>query len=405
MRIAEINMTANGSTGKIMLQIAQVARERGHDVRTYSAHLYTRHPKKLSDIDGHTYFGSQSDGTFHYVIGRLTGKNGMLSRGATKRLIKMLQKQKIDILHLHNLHYFCINLPMLFRYVKDHNIRVIWTLHDCWAFTGHCPYFDIVNCGRWKSGCHSCPQYRSYPTTMFDDSVKMYRKKKEWFTGVRDMTLVTPSAWLAGLVKQSFLKDYPVEVIPNGIDLNVFKPTDGHFQAKYGLEGKKIVLGVALGWGIRKGLDVFEKLAERLPDDYQIVLVGTDDQIDAHLSGKILSIHRTDNQQELAKLYTAADVFVNPTREDNYPTVNMEAIACGTPVITFRTGGSPEMVGDVCGSVVEKEDIDGMEREILRICEEKIYTREECVTYAQCFDKANCFEKYVCLYDSSEEII
>jgi glycosyltransferase involved in cell wall biosynthesis len=228
----------------------------------------------------------------------------------------------------------------------------------------------------------------------------MYRLKKQWFTGVKDMTLVTPSHWLADLVKQSYLKEYPVKVIGNGIDLSVFRPTHSDFRQRYGIAPeKKILLGVASGWSEKKGLDVFAELVKRLDDSYQIVLVGTNEIVDQQLPQGILSIHRTENQQQLAQIYTAADLFVNPTREDTYPTVNMEALACGTPVLTFRTGGSPEIPDATCGAVVEKDDVDAMEKEILSICRDEPYCKEACLKRAEQFDMNLNYKEYVQLYE------
>ena len=218
------------------------------------------------------------------------------------------------------------------------------------------------------------------------------------------MTIVTPSEWLASLVKESYLKDYPVKVINNGIDLNIFKPTESDFIKKYALENKYIVLGVAFGWGRRKGLDVFIELAKRLDEEkYKIVLAGTDDNVDKLLPDNIISIHRTQNQTELAEIYTAADVFANPTREENYPTVNMEALACGTPVVTFNTGGSPEMLDETCGAAVAKDDNDAMYNEIIRICEKKPYSMEACIKKAKGFDKNEKFGEYIRLYEVLNE--
>ena len=258
----------------------------------------------------------------------------------------------------------------------------------------------MIKCDKWKTGCYRCPQYKEYPKSLFDNSKKMYRLKKKLFTGVENMTIVTPSEWLADLVKQSFLKYYPVKVIHNGIDLNIFKPTPSDFKEKYNIpDSKHILLGVAFGWGKRKGLDVFIELAKRLDyNKYQIVLVGTDDITDKQLPTEIISIHRTQNQQELAEIYTAADVFVNPTREENYPTVNMEAIACGTPIITFKTGGSPEIITEKTGVVVDCDDIDAMQKEIKRICEIKPFTKEDCINQAKLFDMNDRFQEYVDLY-------
>ena len=215
-----------------------------------------------------------------------------------------------------------------------------------------------------------------------------------------DLTIITPSRWIANLVKQSFLQEYPVKVINNGINLSVFKPSQSNFRQKYGLENKKIILGVSFGWDKRKGVDVFVNLARKLPEEYKIILVGTDDITDRQIPKNIILIHRTQDQQELAEIYSAADVFVNPTREENYPTVNMEAIACGTPVLTFRTGGSPEMLDETCGSVVEYDDIEALEKEIIRICTEKPYSVEQCVKKSKEFEQNEMVKEYLEVYET-----
>lgn len=402
MKIAQINMTYRGSTGKIMLQIADTARNEGNEVNTYAPIVFSRAEKVKPLIAPHHYtWGTQMESAFHYYAGSLTGRNGYFSGKGTRRLIRALKRFQPDIIHLHNLHGFCVNFPLLFQYIKKNKIRVVWTLHDCWTFTGHCPYFTMSGCDKWQTGCYGCDQYRRYPKSYVDDSKRMYQQKKKWFTGVENMMLVTPSQWLAELVRKSFMKDYPLQVVHNGVDLNIFQPTLSNVKMKYGIPNDTyIVLGVAFDWGKRKGLDVFVELSERLDSrKYQIVLVGTDDKTDKQLPKNIISIHRTDNQKELSQIYTAADVFVNPTREENYPTVNMEAIACATPVITFRTGGSPEIVDERCGTVVDCDDIDSLEREICRVCETKPYSEAMCLNRARAFDEKICFSKYLELYN------
>ena len=404
MNIAEINILDCGSTGKIMLQVAEHARKKKLSVYTFSKGWsgFIRN-SLLENEENHFYFNNFISNAFHDKMGGYLGANGLFSFFATFRLIYILKKKKINLIHLHNLHCFCINLPLFFRFIKKNHIPVIWTLHDCWAFTGRCPYFDLTKCERWRTGCHDCPYpKKSYPFSYIDTSRMMWNLKRKWFTGIEKCTIITPSQWLADLVKQSYLKDYPVKVINNGIDLSVFKPTESDFREKHGLEDKKIVLGVAFGWGTRKGLDVFIDLAKRLPNEYRIVLVGTDDSVDKQMPSNIISIHRTQNQKELAQIYTTADVFANPTREENYPTVNMESIACGTPVVSFRTGGSPEIPDDTCGSVVDFDDIDAMEIEIRRICEERPYSVDACLTRAKNFDMNERFEEYVELYKKME---
>lgn len=396
MKILQINTVyGKGSTGKIAQGIHDVCIKR--NIQCISAYRYFE--RKHEVFDDTMAISSWMDCHIHNRMARYTGMNGLFSYHHTKTFLEKVTEYGPDIIHLHNLHGNYINLSLLFSYIKNRNIRTIWTLHDCWAFTGGCPHFTIQSCYKWKSGCQQCPQQRTYLDFFTDISGYMWRMKKEWFCGINDMTIVTPSLWLADLAKASFLGSYPVMTINNGIDLNVFTPTASDFRKKHGIEEKRVLLGVAFDWGRRKGLDVIFELAKRLDDTYRIVLVGTNESIDSILPENIISIHKTENQQQLAEIYSAADLFVNPTREENYPTVNMEAIACGTPVLTFRTGGSPEMLTASTGAIVDCDDIDSMEREIRRICEMRPFKREDCVKAAQAFDMQSRFEEYVRLYE------
>lgn len=381
-----------------MQSIAQTTAAHGHEA--YIAFPNGRHRERnrqaLRDVPA-IPFSSRFSENFHLLADRLTGFNGCFSIASTAALLRKLDKLQPDLLHLHNLHNCYINLPMLFRYIKKRRLRVVWTLHDCWAFTGHCPHFDGVGCDKWQTGCEHCPQYRRYPQSRVDRSRFMYRRKKNWFTGVEDLTIVTPSAWLAELAGRSFLGAYPIRVIPNGIDLSVFRPT-GNKKEQW--MGKFVILGVAVAWSDAKGLDVFSELAKRLEDRFQIILVGTDETVDCKLPDSIISIHRTTDLHELAELYTAADLFVNPTRQDNFPTVNLEALACGTPVLTFRTGGSPEAIDADCGMAVEKDNIDALERAIRSIAEKNPFAPEACIRRAQEFAADYQYEKYVKLFEA-----
>lgn len=380
-----------------MLQIAAEARKQGHEV-------YTCCPKSRSNlkkkVDHQILIGNIFSRNLHIKLAKLTGYNGCFSILSTWNYLRKIKKISPDLIHLHNLHNCYINLPMLFRFIKKYNIRIIWTLHDCWSFTGQCPYFTLAKCEKWKIGCYECQSYREYPQSRVDKTQKMWKLKKKWFTGINNMTIVTPSQWLADLVKQSFLKDYPVQVINNGIDLETFKPISSDFRQKYNIsESQYVLLGVAFGWGKRKGLDVFVELSKRLDDKrYRIVLVGTDDSVDKVLSKNIISIHRTQNQNELAEIYSAADLFVNPTREENYPTVNMESIACGTPVLTFRTGGSSEILDDKTGYVVDADDIDDFEKQIVCICTKQVFSEDDCLERAMKFANSIKFQEYINLY-------
>ena len=390
-RLAIINAVPYGSTGKIVRGISKVANDNGWESLIY--YSWTKSLKKSSSSG--VMVGSFLGKSIHMALGRLTGKNGLYSCSDTKKLLKKLDEFKPDVINLHILHSWNINLPMLFSYVKEKGIPVIWTMHDCWAITGQCPHFIMAGCDKWKTGCYDCPQYKNYPSSYVDITDKMWKMKKEWFCGVPNMTVATPSSWLAGLIKESYLKDYPVKVINNGIDLSIFKPTESNFREKYGLEGKRVLLGVAFDWGKRKGLDIFTELSKRLGDDYKIVLVGTNDEIDADLPDNILSIHKTANQRELAEIYSAADLFLNPTREDTFPTVNMESLACGTPVITFRTGGSPEILDEKTGIVVDCDDIDAFEASIKESLELGRFKREDCIARARIYDQDERFLEYI----------
>lgn len=398
MKVAMINGGVFGSTGKIMFGIADIIEKNGGETLCASAVTATNKKREPS----HEYYkiGTYYSRKFSVLLSRITGRQNCYAKSATKKLLSQLNKFNPDILHLHNLHGDYVNLPLLFNYIKTNRIKVVWTLHDCWAFTGHCPHFTMIKCDKWKSGCYKCSQYNSYPKSLFDNSKKMYSLKKRLFTGIENLTIITPSEWLAELVRQSFLKDYPVKVINNGINLTVFKPTESNFREKYNIGDKFIVLGVAFGWGKRKGLDVFIDLSKRLDNEkYQIVLVGTDDTIDKQLPKNIISIHRTQNQTELAEIYTAADLFVNPTREEVLGMVNIEANACGTPVLTFRTGGSPECINEQSGSVVDCDDIAALESEVKRICEISPFNKEDCIESAKGFDEKNTIGENLKVYE------
>ena len=391
MKLVQINVTCgSGSTGKICVAVSDLLTSRGIENHILYAFGQSDHPL------GRRYM-TPLEVKFQALKSRIFGNYGFNSKGATGRLLAALDEIQPDIVHLHNLHGHNCDLQMLFSYLKKKRIKMFWTFHDCWAFTGYCPHYDMIGCSRWQTECKNCPQRKRY-SWFLDRSHILYEKKKTLFTGL-DMTIVTPSQWMARQVKQSFLYNYPVRVIPNGIDLTIFKPTPGLFRKKHNCENRFIVLGVAFGWSERKGLDVFIELSRRLDQRFQIVLVGTNDDVDSCLPDTIISIHRTQDQRELAELYSAADLFVNPTREENYPTVNMEAIACGTPVLTFQTGGSAEMLTPGCGATVMKNDIDALEREILRLYDTP-FEPEECLIQAQNFDQTRCFEECVKLYET-----
>lgn len=392
MNVFQINICPDLSTGNVMMGIADQVRKNGGKCVTASP------PKGTKNYREHYIIGSMLERKIHILFGKWAGNQGLLSVSATKKLIRQIETENPDIIHLHNIHAYYLNYSMFFSYLRRSNRKVVWTFHDCWPLTGHCTHFLMSGCEKWKSGCFDCPSYREYPTSFFDRSKNMWEKKKKWFTGLPNLTIVTPSNWLAGLVKQSYLKDYPVYVIKNGISLDVFRPSDSDFRIKHQLTNKYVILGVASDWGNRKGLDVFFELAERLDDRFSIVLVGLRPEQISSIPKRIIAVPKTSDQKELAQIYSSADLFVNPTREDNYPTVNMESIACGTPVLTFRTGGSPEILDESTGVVVDCDDYSALRAEIYRIFNNRPYSVESCLKKAASYDKEKCFEEYVELY-------
>lgn len=399
MKILQINTVyGEGSTGKIARSI--------HDLCVSNGIMcLTAHRCGHAELEDSVQISTHWDSRIHGVLARYTMLKGCFSYFRTRAFLKQVRAYEPDLIHLHNLHGSYVNLPLLFRYIKKEQVPVIWTLHDCWPFTAICSHFTIAGCEKWRLGCHHCSQRRKCSSSPVDLTRTVWKLKRKWFTGLRDVTIVTPSDWLSGLVKSSFLKEYSVKTIHNGIDLQIFAPTASDFRQKYGIKDKKVVLGVAFGWGYEKGLDVFVELSRRLPTDYVIVLVGTDDRIDATLPEGMISIHRTHNQNELAQIYTAADVFVNPTREENYPTVQMEALACGTPVVAFNTGGCAEIVDGECGVCVAVNDLDRLESEIVRVCGGVEGLREACVKHAQDFDQKQRLMEYLELYKSKNSTI
>lgn len=396
MKIVQINSTCGvGSTGKICVQVSHLLNEKG--VENYIFHFVSSDGNKNG-----IKFSSKSYVKMQALKSRISGNWGFNSQNVTKKIIDKLEEIKPDIVHLHNIHSHDCDLEMLFGYFKAVNQKLYWTFHDCWAFTGYCMYFTEFGCEKWKTECGDCPQRNKY-SFFGDRSRELFNKKKELFSGL-NLTIITPSKWMGDLVKQSFLKDYPVIVINNGINLEIFKPTKSSFRRQHNIpDSKKILLGVAFSWKKRKGLDVFIELSKMLDNEkYQIVLVGTDNSVDELLPDNIISVHRTKNQIELAQIYSAADLFVNPTREENFPTVNMEAIACGTPIVTFKTGGSTEVVTNLCGSVVDENTAEALYEQITNIFDKNLFNSDDCVKRAEAFASKIQVDEYYKLYKQSK---
>lgn len=409
MKIVQINtVCSTGSTGKIAADLYYIAQKAGNT--PFIAYGRGTSPKEINSFK----IGNSLDFVQHVLINFFLGKSGFGSKAVTRRFLKWLDEIKPDVLHLHNLHGFYIHVEMLFEYIKIHRIPAVWTLHDCWPLTGQCAHFDYAGCAKWQSACQKCPIYRSsYPYSLFrDNSRQNYELKKSAFTGVENMTIVTPSNWLADIVRKSFLKEYPVTIIPNGINLDIFKPAAPQFaNTVFDIANStfvtvpKIILGVANVWTSRKGLDFFLRLSGLLDSSYHIVLIGVSQKqqkkLQKEYSGRITLLTRTANQHELAEWYRRAHVYMNPTLEDNFPTTNLEAMACGTPVITFNTGGSPESITEKCGIIVEKGNINQLKEAILSLDKKTEITSLACRERAMEFNREIRFKEYLKLYNNS----
>lgn len=386
-----INITCNqGSTGKIAEQVGIMMQNKGWNV--YYAHGARRvNPSQLKTIP----FSSVRAEYMHALRSRLFDEDGLGSEKETRFLVDQIKTIKPDIIHIHNIHGYYLNYKILFEYLNKTNIQIIKTLHDCWDFTGHCPHFVTANCEKWKSECFDCPlSKKAYPKSFFDMSIRNYRFKAKYIVGNQNLHLVPVSYWLEGLLRQSMYKGKDIRVIQNGIDLSVFKPfvkeNDGKFK----------IIGVANVWNDNKGYPDVLLLRKKLDLDlFDITLVGLSQKQIKELPKGINGIASTSNQEELAELYSQSDVLINPTYADTFPTINLEALACGTPVITYRTGGSPEAVDENTGLVVDQGDIDALAAAIRQMKEHPLSSAVCRKRAEELFNKDKCFQKYIELYE------
>ena len=394
-----LNVSANsGSTGRIAEEIGQTAIAKGYECYFGYGRIGRESKAHLIRI------GSDWDVKVHGLESMLFDNHGFGSRNATKRFVQEIERIKPDVINLHNIHGYYLNVEILFEYLAKTDIPVVWTLHDCWPFTGHCSHYMRVKCDRWKTGCHHCPNSKGYPKSLFLDRSKTnYARKKELFCKPNNITFVAVCQWMANNVKDSFLSGYPVETIYNGTDTTIFQPCDSSIMRNHWGLGEKTkgLLGVASVWTQYKGLYDFYELSKRLEGDYKIILLGLNERQIQELPDGIIGIKRTENVRQLAELYALADVFVNPTYVDNFPTTNIEALACGTPVVTYRTGGSPEAIDEKTGVVVNQGDLSLLQTAVESVAKNKSsYTKACRERVVECFNKQDRFEDYVTLFNS-----
>lgn len=393
MNIAMINsVLGKGSTGTITQELFHQAEASGHKALVY----YGR--GKKNDNNSFVKFSKDNSVYLHVLGTRVTDKHGQCSKRDTRKLINLLEEQSPDLIHLHNIHGYYVNYELLFRELKQMKKPIVWTLHDCWPITGHCAHFDAISCEKWKSGCYDCPQLNEYPKSYVDNSQSNYHKKMSSFTGVSKMTITTPSHWMKNTLESSFLKDYPIKTIYNGIDLGIFKKKSLILEER-GLSNNIIVLGVANVWSTNKGLIDFIELAKILPDEYRIVLIGLTKAQIKNLPGNIIGIEKTSSVSKLVEWYSAADVYFNASIEESMGLTTVEAMACGTPVVVYDATAVPEVVDTNSGLIVEKNNIVKAKEAILKVVNKEKYSSENCRQRAEKFEKIKQYNKYIDLYE------
>lgn len=416
MRVLQINTRYynGGSTGRITYDLKQVMENDG--IESYVAFGFGYEPKPE---EVNTVYRIEKDRELFIskLWTKAIGHHGFNNKKETRAFLAWINKIKPDVIHMHNIHNHYVNVRMLLEYIAERQISCVLTMHDCWTFTGHCAYFDYSGCERWKTGCHNCPNLKAYPKTfaLIDPSSWNYEHKRNLFEPL-NITFVSPSQWLCELQKQSFLKDKPCKVINNGVDTTIFKPIKSDVRIQYGIGNRKMIFAVAAGLSKRKGSDYLLQLPTLLNDDEVLVIVGLSKKQIRLLPNtkKIIGIQRTKTADELVGLYSEADVFINPTLEDNFPTTNIEALACGTPVVTFNTGGSIECVlddeiivsksGDIIktkvGAVVLQKDINALLIAAREIClEGKSKYQKKCREKAvKRYNKVMQYKEYIELY-------
>lgn len=404
VKVLQVNTSIVRSTGSIVQAIGELVLAEG-----WSSYLaYSVRTETIDSKSSLIAIGSKRDAQIHAISTRIFDNHGFMSTSATRGFVKRIKELAPDIVHLHNIHGYYLNIEVLFHFLSTANIPVVWTLHDCWSITGHCSHFDAIGCMKWKTGCNKCALKTDYPSSrLFDNSKFNWLRKRELFCSVPNLTIVPVSGWLDSVVKESYLRNFETHVIQNGIDLELFSPSGNNdIRNKHEIGNRTIVLGVATGWfeggGLRR-FNEFMKLSSLLDDNFRIILIGLEECQLNGLPTNVIGLQRTANQKELSTYYSSADVFINPTYQDSLPTVNMEALACGTPVITYKTGGSPEIIDDQTGWIVEKGDIDAIASIVKQI--RTIANDEKERQSAACrhrsvmlFNKNDRFHDYITLY-------
>lgn len=402
MKVFQINtVCGSGSTGRIAVDLSKMLKEKGNQ-------CCIAYSRGVAPANVESYrFGNKLEIYWHGIMTRITDRHGMYSKRATKKLIAKIREYNPDIIHLHNVHGYYLNIKLLFEFLASYRKPVVWTLHDCWSYTGHCSHYTCVSCDKWMNQCSECPLKKDYPGSLFlDNSVRNYLDKKDLFTSIEQLHLVTPSHWLKEEVEKSFFgqksalhpNGIACTAVPNGIDITKFVYTASDKRKELGIDNKKVILGVANVWTMQKGFVDFIELAKELDESYQIVMVGVDKKRSEQLPKNIIALERTKNIEELIEFYSIADVYFNSSIEETMGMTTGEAICCGTPVVAYRSTAVPESVGEGCGIVVEAGNVRAAKKAIVEICANKKQYKEACMSYREQFEISKAHESYYSIY-------
>lgn len=397
MRILMINVVCGiRSTGRICTDLATELEKQGHEVRI--AYGRENVPEQFQKYA--VRIGNDLDVKIHGLKARVFDGAGFGSKRATRKFIEWVKEYDPDVIHLHNIHGYYINVKILFNYLRKSNKKIIWSFYDCWPFTGHCAHFDLNNCDKWKQGCNKCEYIKDYPKSYITQSTFNYKRKKALFTGLSKMSIIVPSMWMKSIVEQSFMCEYNVQVMPNGIDTTIFRKIESDFRKNNRITQEQcMILGVSSFWTKEKGIEYFIELEKKLSSDkYRIVVVGNL-MPETKLTKNIIHIKSTDSIHKLCEIYSVADVFVNPTLQETQGLTTLESLACGTTVIVFNTGGAPECVNDMCGQVIEKGNVDALIDAIEKISsKQKVFKTEECRRVSEQYEVKELYKPIIDLY-------
>ncbi|HTO14683.1 MAG TPA: glycosyltransferase [Edaphocola sp.] len=398
MKVFQISIEVNsGSVGRIAEQIGLKVLE--SDGESYITYARSNQPSQSQVIK----IGNLYDVYYHVLSTRLFDNHCLASTKPTKELVRKMKAIDPDIIVIHHIHGYYLNMEVLFAYLSRLSIPIIWVFHDCWSFTGHCTHFEEIGCEKWKKECYECPLKTEYPASyLLDRSKRNFNLKKKLFNSVSNLTIVSVSQWMDNLVRQSFLSNQKMEVIKNGIDLNIFKPKNNTqiIKRQLSIENKFVILGVAAVWTKSKGLNDFLKLFNLIDEGIIIVLVGLSQDQVQNLPKGIIGIQKTENVEHLVDLYSLSDLYLNLTYNDTFPLTNLEALACGTPVLTYKTGGSVEAVSKETGFIIDQGDLNAVVEVVKKVREKgKEYYAENCRNRAiSNFDKDDRYNDYIQLF-------